>query len=415
MTGPLRYMARWVSEVAHVWKRELRLMFTDIGIILFFFVLPLAYPLVYTLIYNPEVVNDIAVAVVDNSRTSQSRDLVRQLDATPAIDVVGYASSLSEAKRWHAEKRCYGVLVIPESYARNLGRGEQSTVEFYSDMSLLIRFRSFLSALTDVQLATGAKIRSELMASAGVSGSMGGGAPISNQAFFLGDTEQGFASFVIPGILVLILQQSLILGVTMLAGTSTERSLRNGGTDPLEVPAGITATAVGKTLAYLVTYIPMAVYALHYVPMIFSLPHIGSMTQYLPFILPMFIASSFLGMIIARLMVREREMAFMVVVFTSVVFLFLSGLTWPRYAMSPFWYRVGNCIPAVWGVEGFIRINSNGADLSAVSHPYLMMWLQCVVYFVIYWTLMKWTRRRQVVAAVSQKDISATELPSETV
>ena len=108
-------------------------------------------------------------------------------------------------------------------------------------------------------------------------------------------------------------------------------------------------------------------------------------------------------------------MAFMVVVFTSVVFLFLSGLTWPRYAMSPFWYWVGNCIPAVWGVEGFIRINSNGADLSAVSHPYLMMWLQCVVYFVIYWALMKWTRRRQVVAAVSQKDISATELPSETV
>ena len=66
-------------------------------------------------------------------------------------------------------------------------------------------------------------------------------------------------------------------------------------------------------------------------------------------------------------MVREREMAFMVVVFTSVVFLFLSGLTWPRYAMSPFWYWVGNCIPAVWGVEGFIRINSNGADLSAVQ------------------------------------------------
>ena len=55
------------------------------------------------------MVNDIAVAVVDNSRTSQSRDLVRQLDATPAIDVVGYASSLSEAKRWHAEKRCYGI------------------------------------------------------------------------------------------------------------------------------------------------------------------------------------------------------------------------------------------------------------------------------------------------------------------
>ncbi|MDE6315154.1 MAG: ABC transporter permease [Muribaculaceae bacterium] len=388
MNNPI---TRWFKETAQVWSRELRLIFTDAGMLLFFFALPLAYPLVYTLIYNPEVVTDIPVTVVDNSRTSASRELTRSIDATSAIKIVGYATSLSEARRWQAEKRCYGILVIPEDYDREIGRGEQTHVDFYSDMSLLLRFRTFLSALTDVQLATGAKIRTQKMEAAGLPASE---APISSEAFFLGDSEQGFASFIIPGIVVLIIQQSMILGIAMLVGTSRERRRRNGGIDPLEIQATPSATMAGKLLAYLVPYLPMAIYALHYVPLIFSLPHSGSMTQYLPFFLPMLIASAGFGLVISQIFIKEREMSLMVVVFTSVGFLFLSGLTWPRYAMHPLWQWIGNCIPAVWGVEGFIRINSNGATLAQNSHPYLMLWLLSAIYWSIYWVMLRHKRKK---------------------
>ncbi len=388
MNNPI---TRWFKETARVWSRELRLIFTDAGMLLFFFALPLAYPLVYTLIYNPEVVTDIPVTVVDNSRTSASRELTRSIDATSAIKIVGYATSLNEARRWQAEKRCYGILVIPEDYDREIGRGEQTHVDFYSDMSLLLRFRTFLSALTDVQLATGAKIRTQKMEAAGLPASE---APISSEAFFLGDSEQGFASFIIPGIVVLIIQQSMILGIAMLVGTSRERRRRNGGIDPLEIQATPSATMAGKLLAYLVPYLPMAIYALHYVPLIFSLPHSGSMTQYLPFFLPMLIASAGFGLVISQIFIKEREMSLMVVVFTSVGFLFLSGLTWPRYAMHPLWQWIGNCIPAVWGVEGFIRINSNGATLAQNSHPYLMLWLLSAIYWSIYWVMLRHKRKK---------------------
>ena len=57
-------------------------------------------------------------------------------------------------------------------------------------------------------------------------------AKINSDARMLGDPTQGFASFVIPGILVLILQQSMVLGVVMLGATSAERRRRNGGTRP---------------------------------------------------------------------------------------------------------------------------------------------------------------------------------------
>lgn len=376
----------WFVDLLKVWRREFKLVFSDVGVMLFFFALPTAYPVVYTLIYNPELVKNMPVVVIDDSRTSESRELTRMVDATDAIAVYDYATNLQDARRIMNSHECFGILHIPHDYSKKLGRGEQSVVSFYSEMSLLLRYRAFLSALTDVQLALGSKIQTQLIDSAGLPGQMVSGTPIESESIMLGDPSQGFASFVIPGIIVLILQQSLILGVTMLAGASNERRRRNNGTDPLAIPAPPAISVIGKTLCYLTLYAPLTLYILHIVPEAFSLPHLGNIFDYVIFIMPMLIASSFLGISIGAF-VLERESSLLVVVFSSVVFLFLSGLTWPRYAMSPFWTLVGDLIPATWGVEGFIRLNSNNASLIQNSTPYLMMWLLAAIYFVTAVTL----------------------------
>ena len=372
---------QWFSDVARVTAREARLSLTDAGALLFFLGLPLAYPIVYTLIYNPEVAREINVAVVDDSRTQESREFVRMADATESMHIIGYASDMAEARRWKDRKDCYAILYIPSDYSRKLGRGEQAHVSFYSDMTLLLRYRSMLLGMTGLQLQAGADVRSQTLSSLGLSGMSGSSSPIDNASYIMGDTEQGFASFVIPGIIVLILQQSMLLGITMIGGTRNERRLANGGYDPLEIHASATATVIGRMLWYVLLYLPLTLYVLHFIPVFFSLPHVGSPLDYLPFIFPLLIASAFFGMTV-QLLVKEREMSLMVVVFTSVIFLFLSGLTWPRYAMNPFWISVGDLVPGVWGMEGFIRINSNGATLAQNAHAYHMMWLLAGVYFI---------------------------------
>ncbi|MDE6402852.1 MAG: ABC transporter permease, partial [Muribaculaceae bacterium] len=246
----MKRIKNWIFEVARVMRRELTLSLTDIGVLLFFVVLPLFYPLVYTLIYNPEVAHDIPVAIVDDSRTADSRQLVRMADATESMHVIGYASDMAEARRWFDSKDCYAIMYIPADYSQNLGRSEQSHVEFYSDMSLLLRYRAMLMDLTSIQLAAGADVRTQTLAPLGMAASSMSGSPVDNVAFMLGDTEQGFASFIIPGIIILILQQSMILGITMLGGTSRDRRLRNGGIDPLAVPASASASVIGRMLAY---------------------------------------------------------------------------------------------------------------------------------------------------------------------
>lgn len=383
-----RYRDNWLTSLFKVWRREFYLVFHDAGVLLFFFALPLMYPVVYTIIYNPEVIRDMPVAVVDHSRTAQSRELARMVDATDGLEVYQYAPDMGAARRMMNEKEVFGILEIPADYARCIGRGEQANVTYYADVSLLLRYRQALLNLTDVQLALATRYQQEKIASGGLLLQDIGGSPVDVQSVIMGDPTQGFASFIMPGVLVLILHQSLILGVTMLAGGAAERRRRNGGFDPMAVDAPPTATILGKVLCYAAIYIPMSLYALHFVPWMFTLPHLESMLDCLIFIFPMLIAASMLGLCVASF-VTEREASLMVVVFTSVVFLFLSGLTWPRYAMSPFWQLIGDCIPATWGVEGFIRLNSNGASFAQESHPTLMLWTLAAVYFSVAWLLVR--------------------------
>ena len=378
-------MKNWILQVGRVLRREFSLVFHSPGAMIFFFVLPIAYPIVYALIYNPEVTRDMPVAVVDRCRTAESREFVRHADATQAMKICGYASDMAEARQWWEEKKCFAVIEIPEDYSRRVTRGEQGVIQFYSDASLLLRYRTFLESLTELQMATDADLRQTAISTLGVDGIASQSSAIETEAFFLGDPRQGFASFIIPGIVVLILQQSLILGITFLGGASNERRRLHGGVDPLQVEgASPLAEILGKSLCYIAIYMPITVYILHYVLYMFSFPHVGSMLDYFLMILPMLTASCMLGLT-CRFMVHEKESAFVVVVFTSVAFLFLSGLTWPRYAMNTLWTLLGDLIPATWGVEGFIRINNNGGTLAQQSTPYTWLWLLTALYGVTAW------------------------------
>ena len=391
MKGVIKNIKSWWLLLFRVWQREFYLITHDGGVMLFFLFLPLLYPILYTLIYNKELVEEVPFVVIDDCRTPKSRAIVQMADATPQMQLVGYASDMAEARHWLNDKACYGIMHIPGDYSQRLANGEQAVVPFYYDMSLLMRYRSFMEALTDIQIAIGDQERQGLLNDMGEVASGLNVSVIDSQAFILGDVTQGFASFVIPGVLILIIQQSMILGIVMLCGTSRDRRRQNKGIDALAIKAPIGATILGKMLCYVVIYTPLTIYMLHFVPLMFGLPHVGNVVDIMLFVVPFLTASAFMGMVL-QWFVSERETSFLVIVFTSLIFLFLSGLTWPQYAMDFPWQQLSALIPATWGVEGFVNINTNSATLSHVSTPYIALWLLTIAYFIIAYQM--WRRDR---------------------
>lgn len=390
-----KYIKSKIRQFLEVYCREFKLVLHDQGLIIFFLFLPLAYPVVYSLIYNPEQVRDLKMIVVDHDRSSMSRELVRNLDATQEIWVIGYAPDLLEARRAMDDKKCFGILEIPEGFGQKIGRGEQANAALFCEASLLLRYRSFLVASTNVSQAMGAEILTEKINSiAPLATTITDGDLLPIEYVPMGNIESGFDSFIMPGVLILILQQSIILATGMAGGAKRERPGLIGYNGVNEAPS-VCMTMFGQMMCYITIMLLPIIYLTHYVPLMFSFPMAGNFIEIMAFILPLFIGSVALGFCIQGI-VWERESIFVIWVVTSVIFLFLSGLTWPRYAMSPFWHFVSDCVPATWGVEGFIRMNSNGASLAQVNSDYIHLWILAGVYLVLAYCVQRWVVRPSI-------------------
>ena len=194
-----KYIKRHLCDLVSEYRREFSYVIHDGGIILFFFFLPLVYPVLYSLIYNPEVVRDVRMVVVDHDRTPLSREMVRKMDACQEVWITGYATDLADARRAMNDHKCFGILEIPEGFSRKIGRGEQSPVAMYCDMSLLLRYRGFLMAATNVAQDMGSELLSQKIdRTMPIAETIVTGDPLPIENISMGNIENGFDSFVMP-------------------------------------------------------------------------------------------------------------------------------------------------------------------------------------------------------------------------
>ena len=379
----LRHIIReGFEDIFFIWKDELKNVFRDAGVLIFFFLVPLAYPLLYSFIYNNEVVRDAKLVVVDQSDSFLSREFTRRVNATADVEVVSTCTDMAEAKRYLDEKKAYGILYFPESFSKEVYRGEQATVSLYCDMSSLLFYKAFLLSATEVSLDLGREIQLSRLSSSSEKQDEITVNPIPYESVTLFNPQNGFASFLVPAILILVIQQTLVLGIGMLGGTVREENRLE--TLPQSVGRhfhGTLRIVFGKSLTYLMIYVLVCIWALAVVPKLFALPQIGDPLTLLLFVLPYLLACIFFAMTLAGFM-TTRESPMLVFVFTSVLFLFISGISWPKEAIPPFWKALGYLFPSTPGIQGFVRINTCGATLNEVAFEYRMLWVQAGIYFL---------------------------------
>lgn len=368
------------SDWKAIFLDELRMVFKDQGVLIFFIIVPLAYPLLYAYIYNNETVREVPACVVDENRSHMSRDFVRRVDATPDVKVVAWCANMQEAQDMVKRREVYGIIRVPESFADDLARMRQTSIRIYVDMSGMLYYKALLLSCTNVSLELGAKLK--VMRSPGTTDEVDAVTqhPIEYRQVDIYNPQAGFASFLIPAFLILLLQQTLVLGVGLSAGTARER---NSYAELLPINRhynGLVRIVLGKGGVYLLVYLWNAFYCLFVVPRMFSLPQIGAPLDVWLIALPFLIAVISFAMT-CSVLIRQRETAFMIIVFCSVPLLFLSGVSWPGWAMPKFWEVVSWAFPSTFGVNAFVKVNTMGARLVDVSHEVVCLWIQAAFYF----------------------------------
>ena len=365
----------------HICREELKSTVKDQGVLIFFLLVPIAYPLVYAFIYTNEVVYEVPAAVVDADKSSQSREFLRRIDATADVHIVSYCADMEEAKQLMKSGQVYGLIYIPESFSRDIARGIQTQVSLYCDMSGMLYYKALLVAATDVSLEMGKEIQVQRLGNTTQRQDEISATPIAYQEVPLFNTQKGFASFLIPAVLILIIQQTLLLGVGLSAGTARENNRFRHLVPISRQYQGTLRIVLGKSVAYMMVYAVMAAYILCAVPYLFSLVQLASPGTLLAFTVPYLLACIFFAMT-CSIFIHHRESCMMIYVFTSVPLLFISGISWPGAAVPKFWEVFSWIFPSTFGIRGYVGINTMGASLQEILPEYRALWLQAGIYFI---------------------------------
>ena len=370
-----------IYDLFYIWKQEFRTTFRDQGVLIFFVLVPLVYPLIYSFIYTNETIREVPTVVVDNSRSSLSREYLRKVDASPETSIVAYCADMEEAKLMLKDRKAYGIIYIPAHFSDDIVQGKQTQVSIFCDMSGLLYYKALLTANTNVSLAMNAAIKMERAGNTTARQDEITAYPIEYEDVAIFNPTNGFAAFLIPAVLILIIQQTLLLGIGLSAGTAREHNQFKDLVTINRHYNGTLRIVMGKGLSYFMVYSLVAVYILCVVPRLFSLNQIAIPGVLTLFTLPYLTACIFFAMT-ASIAIRNRETCMLLFVFTSVPLLFLSGISWPGSAMPSFWRYFSYLFPSTFGINGYVRINSMGATLNEVAFEYRALWMQTGIYFL---------------------------------
>lgn len=388
-----------IHDLFYIWKQEFRTTFRDQGVLIFFVLVPLVYPLIYSFIYTNETIREVPTVVVDNSRSSLSREYLRKVDASPETSIVAHCADMEEAKLMLKDRKAYGIIYIPAHFSDDIARGKQTQVSIFCDMSGLLYYKALLTANTNVSLAMNADIKMKRAGNTTARQDEITAYPIEYEDVAIFNPTNGFAAFLIPAVLILIIQQTLLLGIGLSAGTAREQNRFKDLVPINRHYNGTLRIVMGKGLSYFMVYSLVAVYILCVVPRLFSLNQIAIPGVLTLFALPYLAACIFFAMT-ASIAIRNRETCMLLFVFTSVPLLFLSGISWPGAAMPEFWRYFSYIFPSTFGINGYVRINSMGATLNEVSFEYQALWIQTGIYFLTTCLVYRWqiiqSRKKEV-------------------
>ena len=367
-------------DICYVWWEEMKQVFKDEGVIIFFFVVPLAYPLIYSWIYNNEVVREVPVVVVDDSHSSLSREFIRKCDASPDVKIAFYAQDIDEGKSLMSRQLVRGIYYFPPDFEVKLGRMEQTTVGVYCDMSLMLAYKAIFQTAQVVSMDMGTELKKKLGRNYTSREEVISTKPLDYEEVALFNPAGGYGSSILLPVLMLILQQTLVLGIGLSAGTTREKS-RYGWLVPVSRHYhGVMRIVWGKALCYFMIYAVMGTWLAVAVPRMFNFPHMASMWSLMVLMFPYTLACVFFGMAVSCMM-RYRENVMLLVVFVSIPLLFLTGSSWPQSNIPAFWQGVSWVFPSTFAARAYVRLTAMGASLGDVLEEYQLLWLQTIAYF----------------------------------
>lgn len=372
----------WLSDIGAIVAREYRTIGSSYAILLVLVGGIFVYGLLYNYMYEPNLVRDAPVAVVDESGSALGREYARLIDAAPQVSVYTDDADFPEAREMMKRGEVVGIVYIPEDFETRVKLGGESVFILYGTTDAFLYYLALQESSSGAMMELDGRYRPEMLVflpqqdAARIAGAQS----ISVVGTALYNHTEGYGSYLIPAVLMVIIFQTLLMVIGMISGderdTGSIRLYAAGG-----VSLGRTARIVlGKTFVYGTLYAVFSLFLLGLMPVVFNLPDIGPKREIVMLMIPYLLATSFFGLA-ASVFFTDSEAPLLMIAFFSVGLIFLSGVSYPLELMPWYWRAAHFVFPAAPGTLAFVKVNSMGASVAEIRTEYVTLWIQCAVYF----------------------------------
>ena len=379
-----RFIDTWLRDWWNIFCHELKQIFSDGGVLLIFFVAGLAYPLLYNVVYLNGIVSDTPMAVVDESDCPESRRFIREMDATREVSIAAKCVNMAEAEKLMQERKVNGIVRFPRDFGEKLARNETATLSLYTDMSSFLYYKNAMIGTNFVMLHEVGQIQMERCSLSGMTTQEASQVikPLGYEDNNPYNRAFNYSIFLISAILMIIIQQTMFYGMSLLVGTQREKNHSFASLPDKLSGHGMVRVVLGRGGAYWLLYLGIGMYIAFIVPAIFGIPQRGQFGEILALLLFFITDCVFFSMTWSTLITR-RESVFLLFLAISPICLFLTGCSWPTVAFPKFWKLFSYIFPSTFGVQGYMNLSTAGGDMAAAATQMKAMILQTIIYFFL--------------------------------
>jgi len=359
-----------------VLKIEFKNVFTNIPIVLTIIGGVLLYSFFYPQPYANEIVKTLKVSVVDLDKSELSRKLIYSFDATPQIKVARKDLSTDDAKRALTEKKVSGIIIIPAHFKRDLALHVSPTIAIGADANYFLIYGSIVEGAFKSILTQSAsiKVANLLLQNTPLRSAKESYTPYSLKTINLFNVNMSYTYYIIPAVFILILQQTMLIGLGILGGFYNEQK------KPYLAPIWMKITS--RALIFGTLFFTHMLFYFGFSFDFFHIPHLASAYDIVTFGTPFILATIFLGIFFGGLL-KKQESATPIVLLTSLPLVFSAGFIWPKEAIPEFITYLSLLFPSTPAMQGFLKLNQMGASFNGVLVQYGLLWLQVLLYLLL--------------------------------
>ncbi|NXZ85761.1 ABC transporter permease [Serratia fonticola] len=324
-------------------------------------------------VYANRTVWDLPVAVIDQDHSTASRQLIRQLDATPKIAIQTY-DSLDEAKRDLGWRKLFAVIIMPVDLEKKILNGKNIEIPVFGDATNRLANGQIQQDVVAAYQQLLGQYNTSLLMRSGFSERQAQVImmPIQSQTLDVFNPGISFAAIIFPGLLVMLLQHSLLIACVrvsiVLKGTP-------GGKPSLPV-------YLGGLSALLPIWLFLSIVLFVLWPWVLGYRQTATIPEILLLTFPFLLAVLGLGKLVTECL-RSVEMIYLTLSFITTPVFYLSGTIWPLQAM-PQWVRaISSMIPSTWATKAIAGVNQMGLSLRDVGGDVAMLLLLGAIYTLI--------------------------------